>query len=418
MRNKTQYIGILALILPVLLSTPIAAAQTSMASQIFAPLEYLNLAQTYDHYAAVIDLFLYALIFIGVAQAALGPRFTGHGGKAICAGIGLTLAIAMAIAEKQYRFSLKSFGPIASGIVILLFGIMIYRLLHHTGLTRTGALSISYAFMFLAVHGAAPGFVKWLQSQLPFMYLIALIGLLASFYFAFTSLRPELFRQHRFEDKLRQAHANEPEHKRQRETVGKETGFIKGWLKPKARNTYSESVQIENDLQSVADAIKKHGQDPESRALILQRMGEVAPKGQELLKTVRDLRDLTERLLRADVELFGEKNRQRLAAMMPQDKELWAKELHDEVDRIGFEKKTGQLEGAIESMVLRVGQCLKRAAELLREGRVGESWQKIQNALKVEKDASGIAQKLKKLEKLILSLAKRDYRIEKQLAAE
>lgn len=414
MQRKTLYIGIPTLILCILLTTPVLAAGTTMSSQIFAPLAYLNLAQTYDHYAAIIDLFIYALILIGVAQVTLGPRFAGRGGKAICTGVGISLAIAMTITETRYGFSLKSFGPIAAGIIILLFGIMIYRLLQHTGVSRTGGLAISYAFMFLAVHGAAPRFVAWLQGQLPFLYLLALVGLIASFYFAFTTLRPEAFRQHRFEERLREARENEPGHKHQRETIEKENGFIQKFLKPATKNSFRESLQIENDLQAVADAIQKHGQNPEARSIILQRMGEIVPKGQELLKTIRELREFTKRLLRADTELFSEKNQERLAQMTPQDRELWSKELHDEAERLDLEKKTSRLQDEIEGLILRVGERLKKAAEHLKNAQIHEAWQEAQEAMKIEKDVTSIARNLKRLEKTIHSLARRDFRNEKK----
>ena len=416
MKNKPQYILCLSVLLLIMLAAPKASAEQSSTINIFAPLEYINLTNVYDNYAAVIDLFIYGLIFIGVAQVTLGTRFTGRGGKAICTGIGISLALSMAIAEHQFGFSLKSFGPIAAGVIIMLLGIMIYRFLCQAGLSKTGALSISYAGMFLTVHGAAPKFVSWLQGQLPFVYLLALIGLLASFYFVFTSLRPEVFRKLRFEERLREARENEPERKHERDWVNKEEAFIKRFLKPGAKHALKESSEIEDDLQSVADAIKRNGRNPEARSVILQRMNEIVPKGQQLLKTLQELRDLTRRLLRSDTELFSEKNKERISAMSPRDKDLWTKELHDEIDRLGLEKRTGQLEETIEAMVSRVGELLKKAAEHLREGHIEEAWQEVQNAVNIEKEATTIAHKLKKLEKTILSLTRKDYRIERELA--
>ena len=143
MKHKTPYIYLLPALLFLLLAASEASAELMSAQQMFAPLEYINLANAYDHYSAVIDLFIYGLIFIGVAQVTLGPRFAGRGGKAICAGVGISLAVSLAIAERQFGFSLKSFGPIAAGIIILLLGIMVYHLLHQAGLSKTGALSIS-----------------------------------------------------------------------------------------------------------------------------------------------------------------------------------------------------------------------------------------------------------------------------------
>jgi hypothetical protein len=101
--------------------------------ELFRPLEYIDLSRLYERYAILIDLAIYLLIFVGLAQVTLGKRFQGNGGKAIAIGIGVSLAISLAIAEQLLGFSLRSFGPIAAGIFLGILGVMIFRLVQHLG---------------------------------------------------------------------------------------------------------------------------------------------------------------------------------------------------------------------------------------------------------------------------------------------
>ena len=52
------------------LSIVMAAAGTGFGSlgEILRPLEYLDVAQIYDRYAIIIDLVVYLMVFVGLAQ--------------------------------------------------------------------------------------------------------------------------------------------------------------------------------------------------------------------------------------------------------------------------------------------------------------------------------------------------------------
>ena len=141
-------------IMPILLTIPNASMSVNaapiMLEDIFRPLQWLEPARLYEQYSGALDLFIYALIFIGAAQVTLGRHFPGRGGKAISVGIGTALAMSMIIAEKTFNFSLSSFGPVAGTIILLLLGIMIYRLLYFAGMKGVGAASLAYIILFIA----------------------------------------------------------------------------------------------------------------------------------------------------------------------------------------------------------------------------------------------------------------------------
>ena len=83
----------------------------------------------YERYGAIIDFFVYLLLFGGLARVTLEKRFPGRGGQALTLALGLALALALAVAERTMGFNLGSLGPLALGIVLLLLGVLCHRLL-------------------------------------------------------------------------------------------------------------------------------------------------------------------------------------------------------------------------------------------------------------------------------------------------
>ena len=120
---KKAAVTILLLLASALAFPSLAAAAAPLTVEdLFRPFEYLNLTEVYDHYSALIDFFIYTLIFVGLAQATLARLYEGRGGRAVSIGVGLSLATAAVMAEETYHFSLKSFGPYATTLTILALG--------------------------------------------------------------------------------------------------------------------------------------------------------------------------------------------------------------------------------------------------------------------------------------------------------
>ncbi len=131
-------------VVTVLMAIMLASAVWSFSlEELFRPFEFLDIAEMYDYYSGIVDLFIYLLIFTGAAQVTLGRRFTGRGARAISARTGICLSLAMVMAEEKFGFSIRSFGPVAAGILVLLLGVMIYRLFHYMGIVKPGAWSVA-----------------------------------------------------------------------------------------------------------------------------------------------------------------------------------------------------------------------------------------------------------------------------------
>ena len=167
-----------------------ATARPFSLEDLFRPFEFLDIAEMYDHYSGIVDLFIYLLIFTGTAQVTLGRRFAGRGARAISAGTGISLALAMVMAEEKFGFSIKSFGPVAAGILVLLLGVMIYRLFHYIGMVRPGSWSVAYVTIFIAMHAVAPQFFTWIDETLPIINVVAVIALVLAVIGVISSFMP------------------------------------------------------------------------------------------------------------------------------------------------------------------------------------------------------------------------------------
>ncbi len=379
--------------------------------EVFRPFEFLDIAEMYEHYSGIVDLFIYLLIFTGTAHVTLGKRFAGRGAKAISAGTGICLAIAMIIAEEKFGFSIRSFGPVAAGILVLLLGVMIYRLFHYMGMVRAGAWSVAYVTIFIAMHAIAPEFFIWLDENIPVLNVVALIALIMAIIGSILPLLHTGTDGKTFEMRLHQYAM--PGRNREHDALRKEVKFIKRGIRPIAKKAVKESDGTVEDLQSVGKAINRYGHIPQARKIIIEQMARILPKEHELQNRIMQLRDLNMKMLRFDSSIFSEKSGLQFNNMSPEEKNGYRKEIKDEIERIDLEKQVQQIEQKLEQCMMETNQYLTFAGEALKEGKAEESLQAIDGAVASEREISELTQRVKKLEGILLSLAKLDLKIEK-----
>ena len=393
----------------------IPAAGAITLDFIFRPFEYLDLTRLYEHYSVIIDLFIFILIFVGISQVTLAKRYPGRGGRAVIAGIGILLAIAMVMAEQRFGFNIKSFGPIAACILILLIGIVIYQLLHYAGMTRLRAAALAFIAIFLTMLAMVPNLFTWFDETMPFLSVILVMIFLLAVVGVASSLWAHGGGTKVFKERLQQARASEPERKREREAVNKEARFIKHRVKPIAKKAAKGSEEILEDLESVEDAIRRYGHIPKERRIIIDQINKIIPKEHELKKSIQNLRIRNDQLLRLDTSLFSEKSRQKLKEMSHDEKTLLKKELRDEVERMGLEKRALEIEEALSQHIDNVSRNLSDTISQLDNGQIQEALGSINNAITSEKGISEQAKEVQKLERKLLGLTKRDVRIEKRM---
>jgi hypothetical protein len=91
--------------------------------------------------------------------------------------------------EKTLNFSLRSFGPLAVAIILILVGFVFYSMLLSLGFSHTNSLCLAYLIDYLSLRLVSPSIFDWIASKAPFIngilgigFLIALIKLLFSLF--------------------------------------------------------------------------------------------------------------------------------------------------------------------------------------------------------------------------------------------
>jgi hypothetical protein len=399
---------------PLLLYSPINHFQLSIMDGLLWPYQYLSISGLYQRYTNLIDLFIYVLIFIGAAQVTLGQRFPGNGGKTISIGTGLSLAVAMVILEERLGFSLKSFGPLAAGIVIFLLGIVIYRLLHQAGLEQHKAGAIAYLALFATLMAVTPELFRWLSSNIPILGLAVLLLLILSVFGAASAFWPGSGSS-AFMAKLHRTQAGNPGASPRGKEFKKEAGVIKHNLRPIARKTVKDSEAILNDLEAVRGAIQKYGADPQTRRIIIQEIAKILPKQHELRNQIQYLKGLNEQILRLDASIFSKDQRQQISTLNAKQKTLFQAELRDQAQRMGIEQKIQRIEAAFDQYAANIDAYLRDATGFLQSGQIQESMRALENAVAAEQTTVKLARAAQNLETALLALSKRDIQIEKYI---
>lgn len=265
---------------------------------LFRPFAYLDMSQVYNTYGALIDFFIYVLIFVGLAQVTLGRRFPGTGGRAISIGAGLFLALGLVVAQEALGFSLRSFGPFAAALVMALLGLMVYRFLHYAGMGITRAAALAYVTVFLMMLAVAPGLFDWLGSESPLLGSLLVAGLIIAIIIGGSGLLPKGHGGPGHADReLRELGREEQEGKREgRQELRRERKELHKHIRPVSKKVVKDSKAILKDLNGLADAVHRYGHDPKARDALLRELERVLPEEHVLLKEVQKLKDAQERL--------------------------------------------------------------------------------------------------------------------------
>lgn len=393
-----------------LLMSPLSEGRLSL-DQIVDRFRFLSVSLFYDQFSAIVDLVIYILVFVGAAQVTLGRRYPGRGGQAMVIGIGLTLAISMVLAEERFGFSIRSFGPMAAGILALLFAIMVYGALRWASLGRIRSASIAYAVLALALLVVAPSLFAWFQGKgIPAkevavaLSLLAVLGILASGH----GVRPDQVVRGR---EPRQPLGSEPIFRRARAANLWAKDLLRRFLKPGARRIKKETQTVRNDLNSIKDVVRRYGRDPMMRPQIIEKIRAVAPEGLRIRDDIQRLRDLNGRLENLDARLLSDESRVVLKSLDNKSRQQLKIQMKEETRRMDVDGKTRQVEESAKREVENMVRYLAAAAQALQEGRVRDCMASIEKALESERALMELARILKSLENYLLSLTKAELRI-------
>jgi len=390
--------------------------QTSALDRILRPFTFIDIRMI-DSYQMPVSLFIYTLLFVGAAQASLGNRFPGRAGRAMSVGMGIMLSVSLVAMETRLGFSLlKQLGPWALGIVCLLCGIVVFRLLRFAGMTAPSAAAASFISLTLTAFAVVPEFFVRIEKANPFLIGIVSIALLLSVIVLLSRGAQVHGRHNPFEKRLRQLRNAHFGIDRRKVLLKEDEKLLKAQIRPVSRKTVKGCQEILQDLQNIEKTIRKYADVPEARRLILTKIGRILPKEHELRRKIQGLRLMTEQVLRRDSSLLSQGPHER-AQGEPHTKEqkILEKELENETGRADIEKRLVELEEGFNRYETEVQDLLIRAAGLLQAGQVEKALAAIHDTIACEKTALEIAEKIEGMEKRLLALVKHDKEMNRAL---
>lgn len=367
-------------------------------AEALAPFAGWNLAATYDKYYALFDLIIYCTIFIALSQAVLGARFRGRPGKALASALGIALGMALAIAESQYGWNLRMAGGLAAIIMLILFGLLLFHLLHQLGMKWDTAALVSYIIIYLLTAGIYPQVLR----DAPALVLIAAIAFLICSWKLIMRLWPKgkpgndagfvaMLDRKREKSELKQID----------KTQGREL--------PEAQK---EDRRIEKTLKGLKTELEHPNPDFKT---IAQATAAIAHKTDDVIRTLDKVRIMDRRLRNFDWH--------ELQQLRDYCKELGEDDRKKLQQQILLERKKILEEHAIEQMLKTAEprhRELRRQIDIVATHAQAQSQSKtltaVVTALRMELQLNGELKQIKKAERKLKSLTRLKLKDEKKVA--
>lgn len=272
-----------------------------------APFANWNLAATYNRYYALFDLIIYCTIFIALCQAIFGARFRGRPGRALATALGIALGTALAISEAQFGWNLRMAGGLAAIIMLILFGLLLFHLLHQLGMKWDTAALASYLIIYLLAAGMLPQVLR----DAPALVLIAAIAFLICAWKFFMRLWP-----HAKPGEQNDASFVATLDRKREKSELRQVRKIEGREIPEARK---EDRRIEKTLKGLKTELEQSNPDFKR---VAQATAAIAHKADDVIRTLDKVRVMDRRLrnfdwhelqqLREYCQELGEEDRKKL----------------------------------------------------------------------------------------------------------
>jgi hypothetical protein len=379
----------------------------------FASFKWLDIARIYDDYSAIIDFFIYLIIFTGIAQATLGKRFGEKGGKAITTGIGILLAISLAVTEKTMDFNLRAFGPVAACLFVALVGISLFFIAKELGGGSAGAAAVAFIIAYFSLRAVTPAVFNWLADKVPIIHVVLAVAIFVAIYQVIATtlhkmtpgagaLSSVLHEPKEVARRILPGYEKWEQLRLEAATVGRK-------IEPLLAQEHKESKQIIADLEAAAKLIDEQRESEKARAVIAKHLVDIIPREHHLVQALNAVREIDARIEAFDLSLFGNL-RKVYPKLSAKRRDLLKAAILQEREKIGCEEKIKSLSVGAERIATNIVNCLKIAAENLTAGYVEEAKRWIGEAIKYESETTSLLTRIRKLEALLMQLASRQLK--------
>jgi len=383
--------------------------------ELLKPFEYLEITSLYNNYSFIIDAIIAFLIFFGVAKVTLGKRFEGRGGKAIIIGVGLALSTGFLLMENSLNFSLRSFGPLAVGILLLLVGFVLFTLLLSLGFNHTNSLCLAYIIDYLSLRLVSPTIFDWIAQTAPFIngilgigFLMALIKLLFSL-FSRTSLKSISSGISKIPKNLNPKTSNENFDKEISEDK-EEANIIKSKLIKSTKNEIKDSEEMIEAINEMIKLIEEYGTTPHAIREVSNHLVKIRDKEHYAMVYFNYINKIMDKIGRFDNEFYTTLKAEYETTQGNEQKRLKKKEIDAEEKKREIEEVIERIEKLILQHTREFNQSINYAIQNLRNNNPNEAVQCLKESLKIESKIKGLFEQMKGLEGDLRRLTKRDIK--------
>ena len=315
-------------------------------------------------YPFVVDFLLYFFFFGALVRAALTRHFGDAAAKRIAVSLGLCLAAGLTVAKDSIGFALEDLGPAAVTLIILVLGIVAYRLL------RFAEVPVMYSAMF----GLLFGVVSFRALELDFLpngfhlppelVLFAwIMGALAVWHGISRSSRGSNTESSRPPDKKRRR-AGVPSKK---DLVGQRASVTRE-VSGQKLGVVSKGKSIGRVLDSIREAVS-NGRGRLSANKIRNMLSRVEEESAEMAVNLERVRRFDKALREADWAWLNEGSKVNIGELTLQERRALKESIAMERARLGIEARIEVLARDVEAHTLKVRDLLRRAEKDIRAGQ-------------------------------------------------
>ncbi len=348
---------------------------------------------------------VYALVLVYTCRIALSRTFGESYSKSLGTVVGIMLAVSLSIAGTTLGFTLRSFGPIAAMIILLVFGLVIYSLMRHVGAGHAACGSLAFIVTFFSIRAVSPGIFVWaeknqwagyLDSFLLLSVLVAIIRVVSAGFSSdgVSSLKDAMERM--------AGSSNHFVDFSGRQTA-LESSIVRKDMKKLTRHGRRECRHVIGNLRQIINMLKQHGANRNVAAKAYESLQNLRQGEHEITAELAKIQAIDEKLLRFDLSRYRDLE-QAYSRFTDQQKTQCKRLFAQERDKIGVEKVIRELAVRSESYAMKFNRCIETAGQCLKSVATAEAIQWLEKALAEETLAERIIADIRKNEKILVRL--------------
>ena len=380
--------------------------------ELLKPFEYLDIGSLYNQYSLIIDAIIAFLIFFGVAKVTLGKRFEGRGGNAIIVGVGLALSTGFLLMEKNLNFSLRSFGPLAVTVILILVGFVFYNLLLSLGFNHTNSICLAYIIDYLSLKLVSPTIFDWIAQTAPFINGILGLGFLIAFIKLLFSLFPRSPLKSissKLPSKIN-IRANNENLDREINEEKEEGALIRSKVIKSIKKEIKDSDEMIETINEMIKTIEEYGTTPHGIREISNYLTKIRDKKHYAKVYFDYINKIMEKVGSFDNEFYTSLKAEYDTIQGKEQKRLKKKEIETEEKKQEIEQVVEKIEKLILQYTKQFTKFINYAVQNLRKRNPNESIKCLKESLKIEAKIKDLFEQMKELEGDLKKLTKRNFK--------